>query len=413
MGNDRKGIDMDLNLSKTRKALLIVALMLTAIPFVADGVIIPISNNLYEAFPDAVGVVNFILSGPQIFVAIASLAAAPLMRMLDKKTLLVVFGIVCAVSLVFGAAIENAYYMAVCRGIAGFSMGIINVVGLAFIAQIFTDEKVYANLMGAYNAIMSLGGTLLAFLSGMVAVSGWQNSYLLFIIMIPCALAFMFFIPKMGKDSADVDAAQEAKAVEAAAEPQVKQGFGMQFWAMMLVLFLYLLAAMGCSYFVSVYVAENALGNESLAGTASSLFTLGSFIFALVFGTMYGKLHRGVNVIALACTIVMLVLMVFTRNPIVLCVAMVVGGGSYGFAYAFALTHMPDVVPASKVDSGMAVIGFVVAIASFVATYFVTFLMGFVGSFTAATPILLVIAVVALAVEIVSGLAERKATANA
>lgn len=386
---------MELKLSKTQQALLIVALMLTAIPMVVDGVIIPISNNLYEAFPNDTGAVNFILSGPQLLVAISSLAAMPLMQRFSKKSLLVVFGTICAVVLILGAAVDNAYYMAAMRSIAGICTGIINVVGLALFAEVITDEKTYANLMGIYNAFMSLGGTALAFFAGILATGGWKNAYQLFWVLVPCALAFLFFIPKL--DSTDAADGVSSEAEDAQAEAPTK-GMGMTFWAMMAALALYLVAGMGASYFISVFVAENGLGNEAFAGTASSVMTLGSFIFCLGFGFLYGKLGSKLLGISFACAVVGIAAMVLFPSPATALLGMVLDGGAYGIAYSFVLAYSPEIVQRSQVDKAISIIGFNVAIMSFLATYLVTFLMGVRGSFTATLPVLLAIGVVAVVI---------------
>ena len=131
---------MKIKMSRVKAALFIAALMLANIPIMADAVIIPISNNLYEAFPGYTGAVNFIVSGPQLIIAIASLIAAPVMLKVSKKKILVVSGIFCALGLCLGVAADNVWFVLACRAIAGVATGFINVAAVALIAEVYIDE---------------------------------------------------------------------------------------------------------------------------------------------------------------------------------------------------------------------------------------------------------------------------------
>ncbi|MDO4287993.1 MAG: hypothetical protein Q4C55_02285, partial [Eubacterium sp.] len=53
--------------------LFIIAIMLTNIVVMADLAIYVITNDLYTAFPQNVNVVNFIVSGPALILALSSL----------------------------------------------------------------------------------------------------------------------------------------------------------------------------------------------------------------------------------------------------------------------------------------------------------------------------------------------------
>ena len=88
---------------------------------------------------------------------------------------------------------------------------------------------------------------------------------------------------------------------------------------------------------------------------------------------------------------------------------MLLDGGAYGIAYSFGLAYVPEIVDRANVDKAISIIGFVVAIASFAATYLVTFLMGIAGSFTGCLPWLLGIAIVSVIIELVAAASVRSA----
>lgn len=399
---EKRGDIMKLKMSKMKAALFILAIMLTNIPIMADAVIIPISYNLYEAFPGYTNVVNFIVSGPQLIIAIASLIAAPLMMKYSKKKILIVSGIVCALGLVFGVVLNNVWYVLACRLIAGFATGFINVAAVALIAEVFIDEARRSYMMGIYNAVMAGIGTLMSVLAGILAVNGWTNAYKVFWSCIPMVLCFIFFLPEIQPE------AGESGNTESRAD---KKGLSAEFWVTMFNLFLFYLVNMGFSYFVSIYVAENSLGNEAFAGTVASLSTVGSFICCLAFGFLYNRLGRKFVFIPFAVFLIAAILVFTVHTQISVCVGSFLIGGSYGSAFSYSYAHGPSLADPSQSDLAISIATFIYAIGVFLATYLETFLMGVSGgSFTSSLKYTVIIAVIVLAIEAVSAAVFRRKT---
>ena len=102
-----------------KKALFIVTLFLLNTMIMHDFVIFPITDALYAAFPDSTAGVNFIISGPSIVLVIASFIVPLVLRKIDKKMLLIIGGILYAVTAVGGCLIESVAYMSFCRACSG------------------------------------------------------------------------------------------------------------------------------------------------------------------------------------------------------------------------------------------------------------------------------------------------------
>jgi MFS family permease len=394
---------MKIKMSRVKMAFFIIAVMLTNIPIMADGVIIPISNNLYQAFPNHTGAVNFIVSGPQLIIAVASIIAGPLMNKISKKRILVVSGAVCTAGLSLGVVIQNVWYVLICRSIAGFATGFINVAAVALIAEVFTEEGKRSWMMGIYNAVMAGIGTLMSVIAGILAVSGWQNAYKVFWSCIPMVLCFIFFLPEIKEETSEKNALQ--------GEGDAKKGMGFEFVMMLVSLFIFYVANMGISYFVSVYVAENTLGNEAFAGTAASLTTVGSFFCCLAFGYLYNKLKRYVIFISYILFAAAVALLLLGRSPIITVIAMLLLGGSYGSAFSYSYAHAPSLVEESKVDQSISVCTAVYAIGCFLATYFTTFSMNHFsvkGTFTGILPVMMGLSILVLVIEGISVVISRK-----
>ena len=62
-------------MSKTKALLFVFTVMLPNVCVMADCVIYPITNYIYGAYPENVGAVNWILSGPCLLLCLSSLVA--------------------------------------------------------------------------------------------------------------------------------------------------------------------------------------------------------------------------------------------------------------------------------------------------------------------------------------------------
>lgn len=384
---------MKIKMSKFKAAMFILAIMLTNIPIMADAVIIPISNNLYTVFGEHVGAVNFIVSGPQLIIAISSLLAAPIMMKVSKKMILVISGLLCVVGLGFGVVIENVWFVLICRVIAGIATGFINVAAVALIAEVYIDDNKRSYMMGLYNACMAAIGTAMSLVAGQLAVNGWTNAYKVFWSCIPMVICFALFLPNIKPEKIESENNEK--------ESSSKTSFGFEFWLMMINLVIFYIANMGVSYFVSIYVSEHNLGNEAFAGTIASLSTIGSFFCCLAFGFLYNKLKRYIIFCSYILFALAVLLLILSPSKLTLIIAIFITGGSYGTAFSYSYAHAPSLVSESMTDTAISIATFVYAIGCFFATYVVTFLMGN-GSFSSILPYILGFVIVAIVLEIIS-----------
>ena len=90
----------------------------------------------------------------------------------------------------------------------------------------------------------------------------------------------------------------------------------------------------------SVYIAENNLGNEALAGLAGSVGTIGSGVFCLLFGFVYSKLKARTSLISYAGMALGLLGMYFIKGPVIFLIICTVAGATYGFLYSYMFTQV-------------------------------------------------------------------------
>ena len=188
---------MSVKLSKVRHYLFLLAICLTNIIVMHDCVIMPIANSFYGLFPENVGAVNFILSGPAIFMFLASLVAPYLLKFTSKKTLLSIACVVFAADSIFGSTVVSLPYIITVRCICGMCYGVVQVTALDLVSDYFVDENKKASFMGIYNAAMAAIGAVMGMAAGTLAVGGWQNAYMTYWVAVPLMLLVIFFVPNL------------------------------------------------------------------------------------------------------------------------------------------------------------------------------------------------------------------------
>ncbi|MBE5996317.1 MAG: MFS transporter [Lachnospiraceae bacterium] len=364
---------MSTKMSKTKFILFCAALILTHVISMHDMVIYPIVNNLYEMFYENMAGVNFIISGPAIFMFFASLLAPYLMKFIDKKTLLVICCVIFAVFSIGGSAIVSVPYIIAARSICGFVYGIVQVVVIGIVADHFIDDNKRATFMGVYNAGMAAIGAVMSAVAGVLAVSGWRNAYYTYLISIPMLLLVIFFVPRI---QSRLEAAQENTPAAAAG----KSRFGAKFWIMLVNFFILCVAYTPMMMMTSVYIAENNLGNEALAGLAGSVGTIGSGVFCLLFGFVYSKLKARTSLISYAGMALGLLGMYFIKGPVIFLIICTVAGATYGFLYSYMFTQVTLLVAPEDANRAISYLTAIYAASIFLGPYVTTWIMGMVGN---------------------------------
>lgn len=396
-------------MSKTRRILCLLTIMLTNIAVMADLAIVPIIADLYKAFPAQTGFVDYIVSGPMLIVVGSSLLATFLLKKLSKKTVISIGGIFFAVGAICGVLVLDAVYIAFMRTLAGIGMGFVNVVAVSLIADIYEDEDTRAKLTGYYNASMSLVAIGFSYFSGIVASAGkWQDSFLVYWSALPMVIMILLFIPSIRDDSEKTDGDSDNR--EGANRPP-KEPLGWRYWQMAgSWLVMNMIYGATVLFYIAVYISENNLGDAAFAGIATSVKSIVGFLIGIVFGWIYTKTKRQTNTIACLVASGTILYMLLYPSQFSAVVMATIAGCAYKISFAYAYTYGFKVVPASRIDDAVAITTAVYGIGSFLSTFFASWLLGVIGTdrYTSTWIVAVVIFVVLAAVEIITSLKEKK-----
>lgn len=388
-----------MELTKGKKLLFFVAIMLSNIAVMGDCVIYPITYNIYNAFPESTVLVNYILSGPPLLIVIASLIAPMLLKKMTKKTLLILGCTLFTVGAVFGVAIDSVWWMSFTRTLVGVGQGFVNVSAIALITEVY-DERVRAKYIGYFNASMNVVGVLCGFLVGSLAAESWQGAFRLYYAAIPMLVMVILFVPNIKNE-------KQSEAV--AVKNREKMGF--EFWELIVTFTILCVCSMVIAYFISVYAVENGIGDESIVARAMSISQVASFVGAMVFGFIYKKLKRWTLVLGYVLAALMFLLMIVAPSTPTIYIVYIMNSISYILPFSYAFVRGPMVVPESKADTAIGIVTAAYGIGGFLTTYFITFLMRIFNT-ELVTPILVVPAALCVIIAVVDTLCAVKVNKN-
>lgn len=397
---------MEIQMSKGRSILFLIALFLTTIASAGELVIMPITNNFYQYFPESTNVVNFILSGPSLIMILMSLLVPYVIKLIGQKNTLLAGCVLFTVSGILGLQILEIPYIILWRMVNAISQAIVNVTAIVIITSVYTDQQKCATITGLYTAVLSLTCALMSAASGFLAAQTWTNAFFTYWAGVPMIILAILFIPKLKKTESP-DSGVEIEQVNKSKEPM-----GTKFWIYVGVMTFYYISYCVPAYFSSVYIAEHNLGTEALSGMALSVANIAAMLSGLIFGFIFSKGKNKTAMYAYLLLAISIALMYFFPSRAMVLIGNFIAGSTMSVIYAFSFTFAPSLVPESKKERAISVVTALSVSGQFVATYFVTWLMGSVFKTELVTPIYIVPAVIMVAAGIIEGLSRTKDSAG-
>ena len=375
-------------MNKGRLLFALAALFLSSMCTMGDLVISPVVANLYEVYAnEPVWLINLGITGPALVGLPFGLLTGWLCDRMDKKWIMVVGFGVFTISAVFGIASQNIYYFVAMRLCAtGIGWGITNTAALAILADMFTDDVEHARMVGWYNAVMSLIGTVLASVSGFLALEGWTRVFDAYWIAVPVLVMLIVFLPACPPR---VDTAERVEEVVAESRSsaaavarglyaaQLPSGRVPRWWSRLVplatqVFFVAMLYFM-IFYMVGVYVADKQLGDEAFVGILTSVMTIATALGSIVFGNVYKMLRNKVYWPALVIIAIGYFALAVADTQMVVVVMLAIIGFAWPFYFCFFYTNCTEIVPTGKAGLSTSIVasanGLAMAASSQVLTY--------------------------------------------
>lgn len=278
----------------------------------------PVLADIASAFPAVSATrVQMLITLPSLMTLALSLVAGRLTRYIYKRHL-ILFALGCYLA---GGLLPLLYhgsvgFLLLCSGILGVGCGILVPITAAIICDYYEgDER--NQMMGLQGAAIGVGGMVFTLAGGTVAsYLGWQKVYLIYLLLVPCALVIFFLLPK-GKLER-----QEIRDKEA--------GFFDRIW---------FLCLMGCLYYIcqnvfntniAMYMEERGTGAAREASLATAFYNFAGIFGGLLLGRLMKICKKYTVPLAFGLSAVGMLLTSVGRGlPLAL-----LGGFLVGFAFA-------------------------------------------------------------------------------
>jgi MFS family permease len=362
---------MVIEMSKRKLILFIMTIFFSNIIVVGDYIFSPTINGVFKMFPDSIGLVNFIIGGTYLVIVIASLVAGKLCEKFSKKAVLMVGAICAAVGGILLLAVVNPLYMCLMRALFGVGYAFTQVTAVAFINDAYSDERVRGSIMGYYNASVTILGALVSVIAGNLATISLATAYRTYWLIIPYLILLLIFVPSI-KPSKDNGKTGKAELVVKVSK---KKPLGFNYWVTLICFALYCVSYCILFLYVSVYVAENALGNEALAGYLTVAMSVVGFFAAMAFGLLYNRLRKFTIVFVYIMIAISITILWLHPSVLAACIAYGIFGGCAALAMSYIYTIAPSLVPPERVSVAIGGVSAGVGIVTFGTTFVIAWVM--------------------------------------
>jgi len=406
---------MNIELSKIRSILFLLAIFLTNVCTMADMVIIPAVGGLFEAF-DNVTLVNLIITGPALVGVLFCILGGRLADRYNKKMLLVFGFSLFTASSILGATVDNVWYVLILRIFSGgISWGFTSSAALAIVAEVYLDENKRSTIMGWYNAAMAAIGAVLSIIAGLLAVNSWQSAYNTYWIGIPILILVILFVPNLEnvKKLATTDVNPSEKETNESGDTIDRN------WVRDLTILLLAFFTTGIVYYIiyykiALYVEATGIGNEAVIGTLSSLGTVGSCIIGLCFGLIYSKLKTATIIPTYIVFSITFMALYLSSDLLISAICCTILGAAWGNAYSYYYVRATIIAPPKFTATAIGAVSATSGVAIFLSTFVATYLQDLLGasSVVGILPALSIASLIGAVLAIVSSVRSRKEAAR-
>ena len=379
--------------------MTVLALLLSSFMTSADTMVLqPIIDLLAtDVFPEyGYSMSAMIMNISAIALAVTSVASGALVRF-GKKRLIILGTIFFTIGGVAGSFVTNIYYIWFTRLFEGFGAGLVMTVSLMMIPQIFADQARVDKIMGYNGILMALFSGIITFTSGYLALVSWKLPFMYYLVGIIILVFQVLYIPDDRKALAEEGGAPAKSRISRAGVMHAVSGLAFGIFT---------------SFFfvcISGVLAENGVGDASMAGTASTFNTIGSFISGF-FACLFGKIKDYSFTVFYLLMIAAWAGLLNTSNAIVVYFAAFVNGIGWNMFFSGYLAKVSMVSDENSVEANMDLANGVFYIGQFLTPFAMTAITAISGnnSTVFAMKVVWVILIVLAVLHLISAVASRR-----
>ncbi len=312
--------------------------------------------------------IQLLLTLPCIVIIVVSPIIGKLQEYISMKAL-VLFGVLCfLVGGVVPGFIESFPATLVFRGILGVGVGTIQVLSSALVAAYFEgDER--SKVMGQQTSAQMIGCAVMVFVSGYLAVAGWNITFFVHFLAVISFVLVAVFLP-------GIKPVRRAKASSGLSE---KVSLTPGAIGLAVTLFLFFVGGMILATYMAFFIAGRNLGSPAQAGQATMIFAIGGFLFGLVFGKLMQAVRNVALAVGLFFSVLAFLLIALAPNIAFVYIGSLIFGASLTIVVASIMVATSMSVKPIAVPLAMSVVIAGQNLGSFICPYVITPLSKLLG----------------------------------
>lgn len=316
-------------------ALLSISTLLTT-----AAVISPVIPAMITAFPDqSKAAVETLLTVPN-FGIIASLFLSPIVIKFIGKKYTVLFGLTIAlISGLLPAFITDYTTILIARFLFGMGIGLFNSLAVSLLAEFFEGDEL-ATMMGYQSMAGGLGSAILSFTLSYLITFGWQQSFYVYLIILPIIFIFATFVK--------LDAKTSNNQSEKITEEKIR--FNMPVVGIALLMFLLFGFFMTSVVKLPELIVSSGIGTASSVSIISGLSTLVGLPVGIIYGTFYKKVNRMILPIGLLTVTIGFFTLAIAQNIPILIVGVLMTGIGFGLSVPYIYTWTAEIAPKNAIN---------------------------------------------------------------
>ncbi|MFV0436000.1 MAG: MFS transporter [Desulfopila sp.] len=347
-----------------RVAIFSIGILLMGVVGIASG-LAEIAHHFSEVSQTSI---QLLITLPSVVIIFVNLVIGKVSAYLSNK-ILVLFGILCfLVGGMLPAVLESFPAILVCRAILGVGIAIIQVLSTVLIAEYFSGEE-RTKMMGQLSSAQMLGCAFMFFISGHLALLGWNITFYIHSFALLSLICVTLFLP----NKPPAQTTHHAKgATRATLTPAA---FG---WAATTLLFF--VGTMTLANYLAFFITDQGLGTAIQAGQATMIFAIGGFLM----GFSFEKLDRLAGKVSLAIGLVLgamsFLVIAFSPNLPLLFLGNFLYGAAVTIVFASIMMETSHCVAPQAVPLAMSIVIMGQNLGSFLCPYIISPLASLLGT---------------------------------
>ncbi len=219
--------------------------------------------------------IQLLMTFPSLFIVGLTLISAWLSNFVSKKILVYLGLVLVSVSGILSFLFhDNLISLFLWAGILGIGIGLVVPMAFSFISDYF-DEEEQSVMMGLQSSASNIGSMVMTLVGGFLASISWNYDYLVYLLAIPGLLLTCIYVPR-----------NQIKKIKSSNKKVIPKNV----WLYGLIAFMFMLVFYMGPTNLSLFVAEEGIGSNALAGMAATIFLLGGALMGILFGFVSSKI---------------------------------------------------------------------------------------------------------------------------